>query len=113
MDIDAEFKVLAGAAVNGIPVISSRVMKQKTGVKIGDWVAVAGLLNKQEARTITGLAGLSRIPGLGALTSTHEHDKNSDEVLILIRPYLLNPPPSDTPTRTLFVGSDTRPISPY
>jgi general secretion pathway protein D len=112
LDIDAEFKVLAGAAVNGIPVISSRVMKQKASLKIGDWVAVAGLLNTQEARTVTGLAGLSRIPGLGALTSTREHDKSNDEVLILMRPYLLNPPPSEEPTQTLFVGSDTRPITP-
>jgi type II secretory pathway component GspD/PulD (secretin) len=112
LDIDAQFKVLSGTAVNGIPVISNRALKSRTSFKMGEWAAVGGLLSTQDARSIAGLAGLSRIPGLRFLTSTHERDRSSDQVLILLRPYLINPPPAEAPTRTFFIGSDTRPVAP-
>ncbi len=111
LDIDAEFKVLTGNALNGIPVVSNRSLKSKAALKIGEWAAVAGLINAQEARTLAGLAGLARIPGLKSLTSTHEKDKSTDQVLILMRPRLLRLPPTSEPTRTVFIGSDTRPLN--
>jgi hypothetical protein len=112
LDIDAAYKVLSGASVNGLPVISNREIKSQTEMKFGEWAIVAGLMNTQEARTIAGIAGLSRIPFLGPLTSTHDHTKNNDEVIIVIRPRLLSPPPSAGREYTFYLGADLRPISP-
>lgn len=112
MEMDAQFQLLTGQSVAGIPVISNRQIKSTVNLKVGEWAMVAGLLNTSEAHTIAGLAGLSRIPYLGALTSTHEKDKSSDEVLLLIRPHLITPPPSSLYTRTYGLGSDTRPTTP-
>lgn len=112
LDIDAEFKVLTGQSVDNVPIITNRVMKSKAQVRNGEWAVVAGLLDTNEARNIAGLAGAARIPGLGPLFSTHERDRDRNEVIILMRPVLLTPP-NQTPPRTYLTGTDTRPVTPF
>jgi type II secretory pathway component GspD/PulD (secretin) len=112
LDIDSEFKVLGGGSVNGIPIISSRILKSKADLRFGEWAAVAGLVDRDQALTIAGLAGISRVPVLGQLTSTHTKNKDESQVLILMRPQLVTLPPSQMPTHEFRMGSDNRPLTP-
>ena len=111
LSLDAQFKVLTGQSVNGLPVISNRAIKEDLRLKFGEYAVVSGLMNRQEGHTIAGLAGLARIPGLGPLTSTHEHDSSTDEVIVLIKPTLLTLPPGDEGSRAYRTGSDLRPLT--
>ncbi|HTS29595.1 MAG TPA: hypothetical protein VMH81_27180, partial [Bryobacteraceae bacterium] len=77
----------------------------------GEWAAVAGLLDTSDAQTIAGLAGFSRIPVLGRLTSTHEHDTTNDQVFVLVRPHLMTLPPSEATTHIFHIGSENRPTT--
>jgi len=113
MDVEAEFKVLTGAAVNGIPVIANRSMKSGVSLEFGQWAMVLGLLDTQDARTLSGIPALSSIPILGKAIGTREHDQNDDQVLILMRPQLITLPPNETLPHTFWVGSDNRPRSPF
>jgi len=111
LDVEAQYQVLTGASINGLPVISNRSIKNITRLQFGEWSIIAGLLTTNEARTLSGLAGLDRIPFLGPLTSTHEKDNDRDQVLILLRPTLLAAPPSGT-LRSFYTGSENRPLTP-
>ena len=113
LDLESTFKLLTGRAVSGVPVVSNRAMKTTARFQLGEWAAVIGLLDTNEARSISGLAGISRIPYLGALTSKHERDRTRDEVLILIRPELITAPPGHVSApHAFYVGSDTHPLTP-
>ena len=112
LDIDSEFKVLGGGSLNGIPVISSRVLKSKADLRFGQWAAVAGLVDRDQARTIAGIAGVTRIPILGPLTSLHTKNKDDSQVLILMRPHLVTLPPGQMASHVFRMGSDNRPLTP-
>jgi general secretion pathway protein D len=112
LDVEAEFKVLAGSAENGIPIISSRKLVSRVRLKENESAVVAGLMSASEAVSISGLAGLAQIPGLNWLVrqSTKSHD--ADEVIIVMRPHLLSIPPDEMVTRSVWVGTETRPMRP-
>lgn len=112
LELEAEFKLLAGQAINGIPVLSTRKLQTKIRLENGEYGMVAGLMNASEARTISGLAGLSNIPVLGHLTRKTDHNDTGTELLIMIRPRLLAPAPESATSRPLFLGSESRWMTP-
>ena len=112
LDIDSEFKVLSGGSLNGIPVISNRTIKTKADVGLDEWAVVAGLMDRDQAHSIAGIAGLSRIPFLAPLTSTHTKNSDSSEVLLLMRPHLVTLPPGPGGLHAFRIGSDNRPLTP-
>jgi hypothetical protein len=112
LDIDSEFKVLSGAAVNGIPVVSNRTIKSKADIRFGEWAVIAGLMQRSEARNIAGIAGLTRIPLLAPLTSVTTKNSDGHQVLLLIRPHLLSEPPGQGAPHVFRMGSDNRPLTP-
>jgi len=112
LTVEAEFKVLGGTALNGIPVISNRSLKSDVTLKMGEWAVVAGLVDDEDARTIAGIAGVSGIPLIGPLTSNTTRTTSSDHVLILLRPTLLTPPPDESLTHVYRMGAEARPLTP-
>jgi type II secretory pathway component HofQ len=112
LSVEAEFKVLAGSASNGIPIISNRSLKSDVTLKMGEWAVVAGLIDDEDARSLAGIAGLAGVPVIGPLTSNVTHNTSGDHVLILLRPTLLTPPPDNSLTHVYRMGAETRPLTP-
>ena len=108
LDVEAEFQVLAGGSFNGIPVISSRKLESKVRVRNGEWGVVGGLMSTTEARGITGIPGLANLPGIGTVLSRNSRDDQGTEVMVLMRPVLLNPPPDRFTGLALWVGSEMK-----
>jgi len=112
LDLETEFKVLTSGSSNGIPIISSRKLATKVRLREGEWGVVSGLLSSSEARTIHGLAGLTSIPVLGQLLRKTSLDESTSEVLVIIKPTLLNLPPNQFVMPAIWTGSETRPSTP-
>jgi type II secretory pathway component GspD/PulD (secretin) len=104
LDVDAEFKLLGAAAVDGIPVISSKKYESKVRLMAGEWAVLAGLMTASEARTISGIPGLSAIPLLRNNTVTRDHG----ETVIVLKPHIVIPPPTELPTSRAWSGTETR-----
>ncbi len=105
IELESEFKLLGSKAVDGIPIISNRKYQSKVRVMAGEWAVLAGLMTTSEAVTVSGIAGLSVIPALRENTKM----RDQGETLILLKPHILNLPPSETPTKAAWIGSETRP----
>lgn len=112
LDLDTEFKLVTGQSLNGIPIISNRKLTTKVRLREGESALVAGLLTTNEARTIGGIAGVSNIPVLGQLFRQTDKELQTSEVLLVIKPTLLDLPPDQFATRTVFTGPDLRPRTP-
>jgi type II secretory pathway component GspD/PulD (secretin) len=112
LDLETEFRLLTGQVIDQIPVISNRQLKSIVRLRTGEWAVVAGLMTTNQARTIAGIAGLSNLPALGPLFRTTTKNKDSSEVLILLRPRLVTLPPDQVITHVFRLGSETRPLTP-
>ncbi len=112
LDLDTSFKALTSQAFDGIPVISNRSLQTRVRLKNGEWTVVAGLMTSSQAKSISGLAGLSRVPVLNQVLGQHTRDENEKQVLLLIRPTLVSLPPGEMPTAPIPLGSESRPRIP-
>ena len=110
--IETTFELLAGNAVNNIPIIGRRQINTQVRLMDGEWAVVAGLMNPSTTKSTSGFWGLSQIPFLGNLFRQTTKSTSNENVLIAIRPHLLSLPPDQVVTRQLRVGSETRPFNP-
>ncbi len=108
LDVNAEFKVLTGQSANGIPVIANRKLESRVRIRDGEWAVVAGLMTLSQAKTLTGTPGLSQIPAIGRVFSDNERNRSTSDVILLLRPILLDAPPDASLVRQLWLGSETR-----
>jgi general secretion pathway protein D len=114
LDIDTTFKVIVGnSAISGIPIISSRKFTGKVRLKQDEWGVVAGLVSLLESDSSTGLAGVSSIPWIGRLLRQNTIEKDSTQMMLLLKPHLTTLPPWERLTRTIWVGTESRPITLY
>lgn len=110
LDLTAEFKALTGQVIDDNPVIVNRKLQSTVRLRAGQWAVVAGLMNSSQARTISGLAGLSRIPVIGKALRRNNREDAASDVLLVLKPVILSV--QDTTAGALAVGSEARPRMP-
>ena len=111
LDIETEYQLLAGQSLDGIPIMASRNMATRISIHNGEWALIGGLMDSTDNKTVSGVAGLARIPILGWLFKTQTREKNRDHIVIVMKPELVGEPPASRETAPLPVGTETRPLS--
>jgi type II secretory pathway component HofQ len=107
LEVNAEYKLLGASAIDGIPIVSSRKFESKLRLVNGEWAVLAGLVDEEDVKAITGIPGLMAIPLLRKNTRSQSHS----ETMILLKPHLLNLPPTEATTVIDWIGTETRPRS--
>lgn len=92
LQLEILFRTLGGASLNGVPVISNREYKAGIALKEGEPAVVAGMLTRAEQKSLSGLPGFSKIPGLKNLAAENSKQEEDDELLIVITPYVVRSP---------------------
>jgi len=88
LTIDMKIDALSGTSINGNPILTSRAYSGVVTLKQGEGVVVASELDKQESRAISGLPGLSEIPGLNDITDK-DIQRSKSTLLIVMTPHVV------------------------
>jgi type II secretory pathway component GspD/PulD (secretin) len=88
LHMELKVESLTGAALNNIPVLSSRQLTSDLRIHSGETALIMGYMNEQESAAIDGTPGLSELPGFQSVTDRNTN-KQTDELVILLTPVLV------------------------
>lgn len=81
--LDFKIEALAGQSSNGIPILASRQFTSNVSAKDGDSVMILSTLSRQESKALSGVPGLSEIPGAGFSTNRNRQFDTTDLVFVM------------------------------
>jgi len=90
LDLEMQLRALAGSSENGVPVISNREYKGSINLVDGEPAIVASSVSVNEQNTLTGIPGLSQIPGLRQVGSITNKTEEDDEIMVVITPHIID-----------------------
>jgi type II secretory pathway component GspD/PulD (secretin) len=88
--LEASIKGLGATSLNGIPVLTNREYKGSVRLKDGESAMILGYVTRAETKSLGGIPGLSLIPGLSALTSSHHKELQDTEIMLMVTPHILS-----------------------
>ena len=88
LKLDLTLTSLAGSSINSLPVLTNRDYNAQTTIPLGESVLLVSSLTRQESDAVTGIPGVSELPGF---QSTTNKNSNLDvgELAIVISPHLV------------------------
>ena len=88
LNLDLQISSLAGTVLNSIPVLDNQEYKAIITLKPGSTALVVSSLSKQQSSAVSGVPGLSELPGFTSTTNNNtENDVSS--LLILVTPRII------------------------
>ena len=88
LTMDLKITALGGSSINGVPILNNRSYSGVATVKDGAAVVLVSQVDKEESRALSGLPGLTEIPGLNTITNK-DVVKNYASLLIVISPHVI------------------------
>lgn len=88
LSLDMKLSSLTGASLDNLPILANRQFTSVVSLHLGDSAILVSDLSKQESREVTGIPGLSDLPGFSATTNRQDL-KDIMELAIVITPYLV------------------------
>jgi general secretion pathway protein D len=96
LTFEMNFRTLAGQSINGVPVIANREYKGSITLVDGEPAVVAGSLSQSEQRSLNGIPGLGAIPGINKIMVSNSKMDETDELLLVITPHVVDLIPGES-----------------
>jgi len=90
LQLEFEIRALSGNSVNGIPIITNRTVSQTVRLKENEPSLIAGLLDRNETKSLSGIPGLANLPGVGYAFGLRSNSADENELLIVVTPRRMN-----------------------
>jgi len=90
LHLEFEIRALSGSSVNGIPIITNRTVSQTVRLKENEPSVIAGLLDREETKSLSGIPGLANLPVAGYGFGKRSTSSNETELLIIVTPRRMN-----------------------
>ena len=88
------------------PIISQRVVTQVIQLKDGEPSILAGLIQRQDTKSVNGTPGLGELPLLKYFFSSQDKEQQSDEIVFLLIPHIVRESVlTDENTRAIYTGT--------
>jgi general secretion pathway protein D len=85
--LDMKMEALGGSSLNNIPILNNRALASTITVPAGKTAMLATLVSSTEVKALTGLPGLSELPGFQG--TDQDRQKDSTEILITVTPHIV------------------------
>ncbi len=103
LKLHLQLSSLGGTAINGLPVLNNREYEAIDSLRIGQSAVLLTSLSRQESNAITGIPGLSEIPGFQD-TTNNSANLDISELAIVITPHVVRIPNREGKEKMLFIS---------
>lgn len=112
MSLDLKIEALAGSSLDGNPVLASRQFTSNIGVADGETAMLVSNLSRTETAAVSGLPGLSELPGFQAPLD-NDAEKDKSQLVVLITPHVVRRRmnPFAGPAMRVPLGSEPEPAA--
>lgn len=86
--LDLKIEALAGGSANGIPVLASRQFASNLTLRDGESAMMVSAVSKDETAAMTGIPGLSELPGFQVPTQENTQ-RNSTQLVVIVTPHVV------------------------
>jgi general secretion pathway protein D len=87
LPLEMKIESLAGGSIDSIPILNNRALTSTVTVPAGQTAMLATLVDSTEIKALTGLPGLSELPGFQG--TDQDRQKSTTELLITITPHIV------------------------
>jgi type II secretory pathway component GspD/PulD (secretin) len=88
MQLDLTIQAVSGSGINNIPVLQNRHFTTSLTVADGESAMLVSDVSKTETAAVTGIPGLSELPGLRPPTE-RDTEKDSGQLVVLVTPHVV------------------------
>lgn len=103
LKLDLQLSSLGGSAINGLPVLNNREFAAIDSLRVGESAIMVSSLSRQESDAITGIPGLSEIPGFQDTTNKN-NSLDVSELAVVITPHIVRAAHLQNPNKMLLIS---------